>query len=204
MRSSRHLVARHRRMVVSSMFNDSAPSGRALGDQSLNVRGLQREPPKLEQGAGYKRRLWVSTDGQPVMEFFTVTGMDTACPSRRRGQMLAGTWAPSFLDAGISATSDIARFWDLESKTYRAAQAAFYAVNSAPAQYASSAAGKSANADADAALRMRSPFNPNEVIAAAFKAAGLPPSHTPGAGSAKVDPAAVIAAASRAAGLSRP
>lgn len=228
--------------AFDAMFNDRAPSGRALGDrvraaskhggpwprisvwhgtadtivkpsnaehvvsQWLNVQGLQREPSQLEQGAGYTRRVWANTHGQPVLEFFTVTGMGHGVPLTTTGHDACGHVGPFFLDAGISATSHIARFWDLESKTYRAAQAAYGgAVHSAPAQYASSAGGKSANADADAALSMRSPFNPNEVIGAAFKAAGLPPPHTPGApASVKVDPAAVIAAALRAAGLSRP
>ncbi len=230
--------------AFDAMFNDRAPSGRALGDrvraaskhrgpwprisvwhgtadtivkpsnaehivsQWLNVQGLQREPSELEPGAGYTRRIWADMDGQPALECFTVTGMGHGVPLATTGPDACGAVGPFFLDAGISATSHIARFWELERKTYRAAQAAYDgAVHRAPAPYASSACGQSANAEADAepALSMRSPFNPNEVIAAAFKAAGLPPPLTPGASaSAKIDPAAVIAAALRAAGLSRP
>jgi len=237
-------VASNVQEALDAMFNDRAPSGRALGDrvraasnyrgpwprisvwhgtadaivkpsnaehvvsQWLNVQGLQREPSQLEQGAGYTRRMWANKDDKSALECFTVTGMGHGVPLATTGQDACGAVGPFFLDTGISATSHIARFWDLESTTYTLPKEAHAgAADSAPARYASGPRAQSANAEADAdpALTMRPSFNPNEVIAAAFKAAGLSPLDTRGgtAGS-KVDPTAVIAAALRAAGLSRP
>ncbi len=215
--------------AFDAMFNDQSPSGRALGDrvhaaskhrgpwprisvwhgtadtivkpsnaehivsQWLNVQGLHHEPSELEHGARYTRRLWTNRNGEPALESFSVTGMGHGVPLATTGRDARGAVGPFFLDAGVSSTSQIAHFWELESTTV-------------PARYAFTACGLSADAETEpgSALTMGSPFKPNEVIAAAFKAAGLPPPDTrEGPADAKVDPAAIIAAALRAAGLSR-
>jgi len=226
------------------MFNDRAPSARALGDrvrgaskhrgpwprisvwhgtadtivkssnadhivnQWLNVQGLHREPSELEHGARYTRRMWADRNGEPILEFFSVTGMGHGVPLATTGQDACGAVGPFFLDAGVSATSHIARFWDLASETHTAPTEAYSrAAVSVPAHCAISARGQSADAETEAepAQTMGSPFNPHEVIAAAFKAAGLPPPDTRGGSAgAKVDVAAIIASALQAAGLSRP
>jgi poly(hydroxyalkanoate) depolymerase family esterase len=177
--------------------------------QWINVQGLQREPSELEHGARYTRRVWTDKNGEPQLEAFLVAGMGHGVPLATRGQDACGAVGPFFLDAGVSATNRILRFWDLGGDIVELADAPDIAntvVMSAPALQASSATWKSSEAeqDASAARTMGSTVNAGEVIAAAFRAAGLPPPVTrKGPAGAKVDPAAIIAAALKAAGLSR-
>ena len=76
------------------------------------------------------------------------------------------------LDVGVSATAQIARFWELGFEICERAAAAEATV---PAEFASSARWRSEGAvqEGDRAETTASPFNPSEVIAAAFKSAGL-------------------------------
>jgi hypothetical protein len=177
--------------------------------QWINVQGLQREPSELEHGARYTRRVWTDKNGEPQLEAFLVAGMGHGVPLATRGQDACGAVGPFFLDAGVSATNRILRFWDLGGDIVELPDAPDIAntvVMSAPALQASSATWKSSEAeqDASAARTMGSTVNAGEVIAAAFRAAGLPPPVTrKGPAGAKVDPAAIIAAALKAAGLSR-
>jgi hypothetical protein len=173
------------------------------------VQGLQREPSELENGTRYARRVWTDKNGEPQLEAFSVIGMGHGVPLATTGQDTCGALGPFFLDAGVSATNRILRFWELGGEIDERADASDIPssdVMRATAQHASGAIGVSSNAeeDASAAQTMGSNFNPGEIIAAAFKAAGLsPPVSREGQAGAKVDPAAIIAAAFKAAGLSR-
>jgi poly(hydroxyalkanoate) depolymerase family esterase len=230
--------------AFDAMFNDRAPSARALGDrvraasnhrgewprisvwhgsadavvkpsnaehivsQWLNVQGLQREPSELEHGARYTRRVWNDSHGEPQLEAYSVAGMGHGVPLATTGEDACGAVGPFFLEAGVSATSRIARFWELEGvirEHTSATKVASGPVVSEPAVYASTTSGRSGEVEqeADSAQTRGSLFNPGEVIAAAFKAAGLPPPVPAGQASANVDPASIIAAALKAAGLSR-
>jgi hypothetical protein len=227
--------------AFDAMFNDRAPSARALGDrvraaskhrgpwprlsvwhgsadaivkpsngehivsQWLNVQGLQREPSELEQGARHTRRVWNDRNGEPLLEAFSVAGMGHGVPLGTTGRDSCGVVGPFFLDAGISATRHIARFWELEGEfTGKTAEAETGAVVGVPAAYESETSGRYHGAEEGAAT-YSSPaaISPAEVIAAAFKAAGLPPPVSSGQASANVDPASIIASALKAAGLSR-
>jgi feruloyl esterase len=177
--------------------------------QWINVQGLHREPSELKHGARYTRRVWTDKNGEPQLEAFSVAGMGHGVPLATRGPDACGAVGPFFLDAGVSATNRILRFWELGSEIEERADAADMpstAAVSAPALQVSSATVRSSDAEADtgAAPTMGANFNPGQVIAAAFKAAGLPPPVSrEGPAGAKVDPAAIIAAALKAAGLSR-
>ena len=230
--------------AFAAMFNDQAPSARALGDrvraaskhdgpwprisvwhgsadavvkpsnaehivnQWINVQGLQREPSELEDGARYTRRVWTKSNGDPQLEAFTIPGMAHGVPLATTGQDAGGAVGPFFIDAGVSATNRILRFWELEGEVGELAATAVVrrsAAANAPALCASNAAGRAFEAEQAAnTAQTGSIFSPGEVIAAAFKAAGLPPpGPRVGPEGAKVDPAAIIAAALKAAGLSR-
>ena len=225
--------------AFDAMFNDRAPSARALGDrvraaskhrgpwprisvwhgtadavvkpsnaehivsQWLNVHRVPRESFELEHGPRYTRRLWKNTDGKPQLESFSIAGIGHGVPLSTTGRDACGTVGPFFLDAGVSATTHIVRFWELERELGKYAAAVEVSGSSGVREPAPCTrnAGKSVEAgrEADPAL-----FNPGEVIEAAFQAAGLP---SPGLKKAspgmQVDPAAIIAAALKAAGLSR-
>ena len=117
--------------------------------------------------------------------------------------------AAFFLDVGLSSTHHIARSWRLHESLVEKPRAA--ALVSAPIQIASdsgafvtSSAEPSAAKDEDRQAHYT--LDPNAVIAAAFKAAGLPVPDipTPPAGATpRVASAPIIAAALKAAGLAR-
>jgi hypothetical protein len=117
---------------------------------------------------------------------------------------------------GISSTHHIARFWRLHESLVEMPRAA--APVSAPIQIPTDghafviagAAAEGSHSSAEASLdegeerQTRYPLDPNVVIAAAFKAAGLPvpeiPTAPPGA-TPRVAPGPIITAALKAAGL---
>jgi len=177
--------------------------------QWINVQNLQREPSELEHGARYTRRVWTDKNGEPQLEAFSVTGMGHGVPLATTGQDSCGAVGPFFLDAGVSATNHILRFWELEGELDELPAAAAVRSGSfvsTSALQASNASGRALEAKqaAEPEPATGSYLNPGEVIAAAFKAAGLPPpGPREGSAVAKVDPAAIIAAALKAAGLSR-
>ena len=127
-----------------------------------------------------------------------------------------GTADAFFLDVGISSTHHIARFWRLHESLVEMPRAAGSV--SAPIQIPTDgrafviagAAAEGTDSSAEASLaeceerQTHYPLDPNVVIAAAFKAAGLPvpeiPTAPPGA-TPRVAPGPIIAAALKAAGL---
>jgi hypothetical protein len=121
-----------------------------------------------------------------------------------------------FLGCGISSTHHIARFWRLHESLVEVPDAA--ALVSAPIQILpdgrafviAGAAAEGSLKSAEASLAKRAerqthhPFDPNAVIAAAFKTAGLAVPEIPTAPSGampRVAPSPIIAAALKAAGL---
>jgi feruloyl esterase len=121
-----------------------------------------------------------------------------------------------FLDVGISSTHHIARFWHLHESLVEIPRAAAPVSITAqiPTDRAFVIAGAAAEGSHSAAEALlpggeegqtRFPLDPNVVIAAAFKAAGLPVPEFPttAAPDAKprVAPGPIIAAALKAAGL---
>jgi poly(hydroxyalkanoate) depolymerase family esterase len=178
--------------------------------QWINVQGLRREPSDLEHGARFTRRIWTNDKGEAQLEAFSIDGMGHGVPLATTGPDTYGAVGPFFLDAGVSATNRIIRFWELEGDIVD--RAAVAKVPSEDAAIASALHIPNSNwrttepeHDATTAHPSGSIFNPGEVIAAAFKAAGLPsPAPRVGTAGGTMDPAAIIAAAMKAAGLSRP
>jgi poly(hydroxyalkanoate) depolymerase family esterase len=176
-------------------------------NQWINVQGLPREPSEIDHGARYTRRVWTDRNGIPQLEAFSVAGMAHGVPLTTTGEDACGAVGPFFLDAGVSATSHIVRFWALDGEMGEralAAEAPSRPADRRPSHQAPNASVRSSEPEQDAttAQTIGSDFNPQRVIAAAFKAAGLPPPRE-GAAGTNVDPAAIIAAALKAAGLSR-
>jgi hypothetical protein len=113
-----------------------------------------------------------------------------------------------FLEAGISSTTVITRFWGFDTPTdrKRKVQPAVDRVPAGPALYpalaheagsAETSHSRTDHSASGAALGA----DPATVIEAAFKAAGLPVPERSGAG--RIDPASIISAALKAAGLTR-
>src|SRR5262245_15762644 len=177
--------------------------------QWLNVHGMPQRPSAEEQIGRHTRKVWIDKAGQTRIESFTVAGIAHGVPLATFGDS-CGVLGPFFLDAGLSSTHHIAQFWGLDRdqplsrlSVPEVAAESRAAVLPWPNDVAAAAPKEqdTVRLEIEATEGAHPSLNPNDVIAAAFQAAGLP-APTP-AGSRRVDPGAIIAAALKAAGLTR-
>jgi poly(hydroxyalkanoate) depolymerase family esterase len=232
--------------AFEAMFNDRAPSSRALGDhvraaskhrgpwpkisvwhgtadtvvhpsngdhiirQWIDVQKLPDRPSEEEQNGRHTRRVWKDANGDTRLEAYSIAGMTHGVPLATAGADGCGLASPFFLDAGISSTVLITRFWGLDTAVARKWNAQMQpAVDRVPAEPRLYPALAHDAAPADGSRAQNHDFahsgavgmDPASVIEAAFKAAGLPLPERTGAGT--IDPAAIISAALKAAGLRR-
>lgn len=82
--------------------------------QWADVHGLTEAPAVEASGDGYRHRVWRNSDGENVLEAYTITGMAHGVPiAAGVGDGSCGEAAPFILDVGISSTHRIAQFWNL-------------------------------------------------------------------------------------------
>jgi len=191
-------------------------NGEDIIRQWTNVHGLSESPSHHEFIEDHTRRVWSDTNGEALIEAFSISGMSHGVPLATAAEESCGSAGAFFLDVGISSTHHIARFWRLHESLVEMPRAA--APMSAPIQIPADgralviagAAAEGSHSSVEASLaegeerQTRYPLDPNAVIAAAFKAACLPvpeiPTVPPGA-TPRVAPGPIIAAALKAAGL---
>ena len=234
--------------AFEAMFNERAPSLRALGDgvraaskhrgpwpkisvwhgtadtvvrvsnadhiirQWLDVQKLPQHASGEEEIGRHMRRFWEDANGVTRVEAYAIAGIGHGVPLATADAESVGATGPFFLEAGISSTSEITRFWGLDTtaahKQPTARRAAASRVSPEPRRPVSAAIDHTPNDTPHHHQNTRASggsraLDPEAVIAAAFKAAGLrapEPSRHPGA---MIDPASIIAAAMKAAGLRR-
>jgi poly(hydroxyalkanoate) depolymerase family esterase len=187
-------------------------NGEDIIRQWANVHGLAECPSYQELVGGHARRIWSDANGEPLIEAFSVKGMAHGVPLATTGEDSCGAAGAFFLDMGISCTHLIARFWRLhESLTEmpraaspRSAAIQIPAVGRGFVIVGEPAAGSHSSAEdlQDQKRETQHALDPNAVIAAAFKAAGLPvpeiPTALPGT-TLRVASGPIIAAALKAA-----
>jgi poly(hydroxyalkanoate) depolymerase family esterase len=183
-------------------------NGQAIIRQWANVHGLSDNPSYQELIGSHTRRVWSDAKGTALIEAFSISGMAHGVPlAMTEGEESCGTAGAFFLDVGISSTHHIACFWCLHESLVETPRAA--ALVSAPSQMPTDAFATRGEpiepSLADGAERQTQyALDPNAVIAAAFKAAGLPvPATAPSGATPRVEPGPIIAAAMKAAGLVR-
>ncbi len=81
--------------------------------QWRSVHGLDEAPTIEDQVQGHARRSWQDAAGNTLIEAYTVNGMGHGVPIDPTAPDGCGTPAPFIIDAGISSTTHIARFWNL-------------------------------------------------------------------------------------------
>lgn len=82
--------------------------------QWTNVHGLPPLPSRSETVDGYPRRVWTNDAGEDVIEEYVITGMAHGTPlATGDGENHYGVAGPFLLEAGISSSYHIARFWGL-------------------------------------------------------------------------------------------
>lgn len=165
--------------------------------QWSDVHRLPAEPTKLESLGPHSRRVWEDANGECQIEAITVAGMGHGVPlTSPTSPHACGVPGPFFLDVGLSSTAHIAAHFGIGGA---AAGFGWATEREGDADMAKPRADGHEYADS---CRQAEPLDPNSVIAAAFKAAGLPtPSTT--SGRMGVDPSAIVEATLKAAGLWR-
>jgi poly(hydroxyalkanoate) depolymerase family esterase len=222
--------------AFEAMFNERAPSSRALGDhvraasnyhgpwpkisvwhgtadavvrpsnaddiirQWIDVLKLPKSCSREEQIGRHIRRMWNDAKGDTRIEAYSITGMGHGVPLTTTEPNGIGVVSPFFLEAGISSTVLITRYWGLDTTAARTkenrpivdrlpTEPGLHRQDAVHGQNDDSAHSRGFAAEAGA------------VIEAAFKAAGLPVPER--IGGRTIDPGAVISAALKAAGLKR-
>ena len=189
--------------------------------QWANAHGLSESPSYQELIGSHTLRIWSDANGKALIEAFSISNMAHGVPLATTGQQSCGTAGAFFLDVGISSTHHIARFWRLHESlgemphTAAPVLAPIQIPTEGGALVIAGTAAEGSHGSVEASLaedaegeewQTRYPLDPNAVIAAAFKAAGLAvpeiPTTPPGA-TPRVAPGPIIAAALKAAGLMR-
>ena len=161
-----------------------------LVKQWIDLHGLGSTPSATDEIDGYPHRVWRNSQGEAVIEAYTITGMAHGTPvAPGRGEAPHGAAAPFMLDVGIASSYHIAKFWGLtqgragltQGRAERPAAdarleaaaprdgAAEPSQPERPAEPAGPAAGDAGRAGRTTPLAL----DPQEVIARALGAAGL-------------------------------
>ena len=190
-------------------------NGEDIVRQWANVHGLSDSPSHQELIGGNTRRIWSNTNGEVLIEAFTIRGMAHGVPLATTAEEHFGAAGAFFLDVGVSSTHRIARFWRLHESLVEMPRAAdpmsapirVPTVGPALVIAGATPVGSHSSAEPTPAEEERQtnyPLDPNAVIAAAFRAAGLPVPEVPTGPLGppqRVTPGPIIAAALKAAGL---
>jgi poly(hydroxyalkanoate) depolymerase family esterase len=192
-------------------------NGEDVIQQWTDVHGLSDSPSCQELIGSHTRRIWRDANGETVIEAFSIIGMAHGVPlATATGRERCGAAGAFFLDVGISSTHHIARFWCLHESLIEMpfaatpASAAIQIPTDGRAFVIAGAAAEDSHSSVEASLaegeerQTRYALDPNAVIAAAFKAAGLPVPEIPTALSGetqRVAPGPIIAGALKATGL---
>jgi poly(hydroxyalkanoate) depolymerase family esterase len=82
--------------------------------QWTNVHGLSSKPTATDTVDGYPRNVWRDAEGNDLIEAYTITGMAHGTPlAVGDGENSVGAAGPFLLEAGISSSYHIAKFWGL-------------------------------------------------------------------------------------------
>ena len=91
----------------------SNSNGRALARQWAAVHGLGDQPDEIRSRPGWTRSLWRGPDGEVLVESNVLAGLGHGTPLAAIGDEGIGQAAPFMLEAGVSSSLEIARFWGL-------------------------------------------------------------------------------------------
>lgn len=88
-------------------------NAQAIVAQWQGIHGLDGVTPQVTTAQGQSRRVWRDRRGRELIEEYSIAGMGHGVPLDTRGQHHYGEAAPYMLEAGISSTLQIARFWGI-------------------------------------------------------------------------------------------
>jgi poly(hydroxyalkanoate) depolymerase family esterase len=179
--------------------------------QWTDVHSLSATPSYEELIGAHTHKVWNDPDGDRVIEVFSISGMAHGVPLdlNMEGEN-CGAVGPFFLDTGISSTHHIANFWGLADGSVTSCSPMIYSGSGHIAALAGTIEREKAstrNTDTSIHIdtRQNASYAVSDVIADAFKAAGLDFTGCPsGSPKPRFNPGPIIEAALKAAGLRRP
>src|ERR1700685_2509334 len=87
----------------------------SIVSQWIDVHGLEAAFSYEKSSGSYTRKVWTDANGDALIEAFSVSGMAHGVPlGSAMGDEFCGSPGAFFLNAGISSTHHIARFWRLD------------------------------------------------------------------------------------------
>lgn len=148
-----------------------------IAKQWAAAHGLPAEPTETERLPGRTRAVWRSpSTGEVLIESHLLRGVGHGTPLATRGPEGVGTAAPYMLEAGVSSSLEIARFWGIAGEASRADRAATRPAPEPPRSAANDARPGPGAAVGDRVMASVSghvPSGVQDVIAQALKSAGL-------------------------------
>ena len=84
-----------------------------IAKQWTSAHGLGAEPDEMQTLPGRTRALWRSPAGEVLVESNLIHGLGHGTPLHTSGPDGVGTAAPYMLEAGVSSSLEIARFWGI-------------------------------------------------------------------------------------------
>jgi feruloyl esterase len=96
-------------------------NGEAAALQWANVHGLPVQPGAVETTGGVRRSVWLDGRGVPAVERFVIHGLGHGTPLATLGPEGCGAAGPFLLEAGISSSVQIAKFWGVAQSIREAA-----------------------------------------------------------------------------------
>ena len=109
----------------------AASNADAILAQWLPLHGLKGLPTEVESVGTHKRRVWRDESGRELVDSYTIAGMGHGTPLKTANGL--GSAGPFMLDAGISSTLLIARFWGIASGQTKIRKTAAVAAAESPA-----------------------------------------------------------------------
>jgi poly(hydroxyalkanoate) depolymerase family esterase len=88
----------------------------AIIGQWRALHGVGTTPDRIEAVDGYPRRVWFDRADREVIEEFSITGMGHGTPLDSLGADGCGKSGPYMLEASISSTQHICRFWGIDGE----------------------------------------------------------------------------------------
>lgn len=92
----------------------NAANAAAVTEQFCALHGVGPTPSRIESAKGYPRRVWCDAEGREVIEEYSITGLGHGTPLEVGGDEGCGKEGPFMLEASISSTRHLCRFWGLD------------------------------------------------------------------------------------------
>lgn len=142
----------------------------ALARQWAAVHGLAEQPDEVRARRGQTRSVWRAADGEALIELNLLASLGHGTPLAAGGDDPIGEVAPFMLEAGVSSSLEIARFWGVAPPETAAQTDAWIAASPTPEpRYSARGLGE----DVMAAVSPHVSNDVQEVIAKALASAGL-------------------------------